>query len=64
MLNNKEIHQKTHEVINEHHQHKNHKDTFDIENKNCFLFMSRRKVFNQKGTYIFQKYKHLLLFPS
>ena len=33
MLNNNEIHQKTHEVIKEHHQQKNHKDTFDIENK-------------------------------
>ena len=33
MLKNNEIHQKTHEVINEHHQHKNHKDTFDIEKK-------------------------------
>ena len=33
MLNNNEIHQKTHEVIKEQNQQKNHKDTFDIENK-------------------------------
>ena len=30
---------------------------------NCFLFMSRRKVFNQKGTYTFQNHKHLLFLP-